>query len=62
MNERDQYKLEGHPVPQAGAYWIGGVNDGLAFTLKRRPAWLHRLMMCVAFGWVWVDAPRGKRE
>jgi hypothetical protein len=47
------------PPPPAGAYWIGGVEYGLAFNLARRPKWWHRLMMRWAFGWVWVDAPHG---
>lgn len=44
-------------VPKvAGTYWIGGVSVGVGFSLKRRPAWLHRLAMRIVFGWEWVDA------
>lgn len=50
----DQFRMEKPPV-RAGAYWIGGVGSGVAFTLARRPVWWHRLMMRWAFGWVWVD-------
>ena len=43
------------PPPPVGAYWIGGFDNGLAFTLSRRPHWWHRLMMRWAFGWHWRD-------
>jgi len=45
-----------HAAPRpAGAYWVGGVDEGVAFTLRARPRWWHRLMMRWACGWVWVD-------
>lgn len=47
------------PPPPAGAYWIGGRESGVCFHVRHRPRWLHRLMMRVAFGWVWVDEPHG---
>ena len=50
----DEMKWHGPPRP-AGAYWVGGVDEGVAFTLKYKPAWWHRTMMRVAFGWEWID-------
>jgi hypothetical protein len=51
-------KFQQPPRP-VGAYWIGGVGIGLGVHMTRRPAWLHRLLMRWAFGWVWVDEPHG---
>jgi hypothetical protein len=38
-----------------GSYQIGGPM-GLCFSLTHKPRWLHRQMMRLCFGWVWVDA------
>lgn len=43
------------PPPVAGAYWLGGVNVGVGFTLAKRPRWLHRVAMRYVFGWEWRD-------
>lgn len=45
------------PPPPAGAYWIGGPESGVCFHVRRRPRWVHRLLMRWAFGWVWRDEP-----
>ena len=37
-----------------GGYQIGGAM-GLQINLEKKPNWLHRTMMRVAFGWEWVD-------
>jgi hypothetical protein len=51
---REEFRLiEQEPV--AGTYWVGGINVGVGFHLRRRPRWWHRLMMRWAFGWQWQD-------
>jgi len=49
-------------APPVGAYWLGGVNAGVGFTLNTKPRWLHRVMMRWAFGWVWRDTEHPKEN
>lgn len=49
-----EFQLTKPPKP-VGVYWVGGVGIGVGFHLTRRPWWLHRVAMCVVFGWEWRD-------
>lgn len=31
------------------------VWDGFEIAAKTRPAWLHRMMMRLVFGWIWIE-------
>ena len=50
----EQMTLGEGPKP-VGVYWIGGVGTGVGFHLTKRPWWLHRWAMRVAFGWEWRE-------
>ena len=38
-------------------YWEFGGEDGLYVSLERRPWWIHRALIRLAFGVRWVDGP-----
>lgn len=54
---KEQWTITEAPAKptHAGAYWVGGINNGLCIHIRKRPTWLHRFMMRWAFGWEWED-------
>jgi hypothetical protein len=41
--------------PCVGYYQIGG-QYGLRIAFSKKPIWLHRKMMFLCLGWMWIDA------
>lgn len=51
-----QYSIDTGP-PRVGGYRLGD-RQGFVIALDKKPRWIHRQMMRLAFGWVWEDIRR----
>lgn len=51
-----EFKFAVPPKP-AGFYRIGGWPNVFQVYITQKPNWLHRTMMRLCLGWIWVDAP-----
>ena len=54
--EMTEFKFAVPPKP-AGFYRIGGWPNVFQVPISQKPNWLHRTMMRLCLGWIWVDAP-----
>jgi len=50
----DPYYNVVRPLNYIGGYQIGGPL-GIQVMLTKKPSWIHRVMMKLCFGIVWVD-------